>query len=166
LASSIAVSVILHLAFLSASTVWWIPGAQALMNETRKMFDIQTVAIRPLPFSQVQLIRAYVRKLKFQKPGEEARKVAGLSPDLKREIEQLKKEGWEEPKKELVVAKQELASDASQDFMKDEIAANQLKTAFNGFVNIPGHLLALQAAGAILSGPSVCQERCFSCARA
>jgi len=83
--TSVFVSVGLHAAFFGASTVWQIPGTDVLVERTEKMFDIQSVEIKPPPLEQGKIVETYVEKLKFQDLG--AKPQGPAVPELDQKIE-------------------------------------------------------------------------------
>ena len=68
--TALLVSVVAHLGFFGVSTVWRLPGSEALMKPTEKMFDIRPVELKPQPLTRGQVTQTYQEALKFEGPQE------------------------------------------------------------------------------------------------
>lgn len=101
---AIATSILLHAVFIFTATQYWIPGAEILKQETRKLFDIKgtNVHIDSPKLTRSDAAKGYVEKLKFKQPesapamnqqmlstAPSNRKVD--APDVREKIEDIKK---------------------------------------------------------------------------
>ncbi len=66
---SLVISLIAHLSFLGLSFVWWLPGAAALSEKSRQMFDFSITQVPTPQLTRQHLVESYVQKMKFSEPG-------------------------------------------------------------------------------------------------
>jgi len=66
--TSIVVSILMHMIFFGVSFIWWLPGAEALSVQTRKMFDIKSIPVKAPLMTQRKILQTYLNKLKFKNP--------------------------------------------------------------------------------------------------
>lgn len=70
--TAIAISVIGHLAFFGASTVWQMPGMSRVFEKAQKMFNVRSVRAYVPAKTGNDVIQSYVKAMKFENPLAEA----------------------------------------------------------------------------------------------
>ncbi|MFT5207276.1 MAG: hypothetical protein ACI9CF_001025 [Candidatus Omnitrophota bacterium] len=77
---SLVISLIAHLSFIGLSFVWWVPGAAALNEKSRQMFDFSTAQIPAPQITSQRRIDSYIQKMKLSAP--ESNKSPVTAPKL------------------------------------------------------------------------------------
>ncbi|MDP3920244.1 MAG: VWA domain-containing protein [Candidatus Omnitrophota bacterium] len=85
--TSVLVSILAHLLVFSSAQYIWVPGADALIDQTAKMFHLQkTMAEIPSSISREQININRVEKIKFERPGAEVKEMLKQSLKFSGEI--------------------------------------------------------------------------------
>ncbi len=82
-------SFFLHLVFLATARYVWMSGAADLLQDTEKLFNVQTLEAPEMIRARQEFVQDYVEKLKFQAPVHEMKKMkaAELKAEAPEEID-------------------------------------------------------------------------------